>query len=150
MRTGAYIIDSIILYIVQMVIAGVFGLGAGATTALDPAAQEAVLTGGGGLLILLMIVIGVAYFAVMESGPWQATLGKKALGLIVTDLNGNRISLARAIGRYFGKFLSSIILLIGFIMVAFTEKKQGLHDMLASTLVVKGQPGQFASRGVFE
>lgn len=64
-----------------------------------------------------------------------------ALGLIVTDANGGRISFLRALGRYFAKILSGMILLIGYIMVGFTEKKQGLHDILASTLVVKGQPG---------
>jgi uncharacterized RDD family membrane protein YckC len=58
------------------------------------------------------------------------------LGIKVTDLNGSRIDFGRATGRYFGKFISSIILFIGFIMVAFTQKKQGLHDILADCLVV--------------
>lgn len=82
-------------------------------------------------------VIGWLYYAGLESSARQATVGKMALGLAVTDLQGNRISFLRATGRYFAKILSAIILLIGFIMVAFTEKKQGLHDMLASTLVIK-------------
>jgi uncharacterized RDD family membrane protein YckC len=59
------------------------------------------------------------------------------LGLKVTDLQGNRISFGRATGRYFGMILSTMICFIGFIMVAFTEKKQGLHDILAGALVVK-------------
>jgi uncharacterized RDD family membrane protein YckC len=59
-----------------------------------------------------------------------------ALGIVVTDAQGQRVSFARATGRYFGKIISSIILYIGFIMVAFTEKKQGLHDIMADCLVV--------------
>lgn len=82
------------------------------------------------------IVIFWLYFAIMESSSWQATLGKKALGMRVTDLNGRRIGFGRATGRYFAKYVSAIILLIGFIMVAFTEKKQGLHDMMAGTVVM--------------
>ncbi len=82
-------------------------------------------------------LIGWLYFALLESSSSQATLGKTALGMKVTDLSGNRISFGRATGRYFGKIISSLILGIGFIMIAFTAKKQGLHDMLAGTLIVK-------------
>ena len=67
-------------------------------------------------------------------------MGKKALGIIVTDISGQRISFGRATGRYFAKQLSTIILLIGYIMAAFTEKKQALHDMMAGTLVIKKPP----------
>jgi uncharacterized RDD family membrane protein YckC len=86
---------------------------------------------------LFNFILGLAYYGGMESSARQATIGKSLLGLKVTDLDGNRISFLRAIGRYFAKILSALILLIGFIMVAFTEKKQGLHDMIAGTLVVK-------------
>ena len=79
--------------------------------------------------------LGWFYFAAMESSPKQATLGKLALSMKVTSLQGERISFGKATGRYFGKILSALILLIGFLMIAFTEKKQGLHDMLAGTLV---------------
>lgn len=75
------------------------------------------------------------YEAFLTSSSWQGTIGKKLLHLIVTDEQGNRISFARATGRYFAKIISSLILNIGFIMVAFTERKQGLHDMIAGTLV---------------
>jgi len=75
------------------------------------------------------------YEAFMLSSPYQATLGKMIFGMKVTDLNGNRISFARATGRHFAKWLSTLILWIGFIMVGFTDRKQGLHDMLAGTLV---------------
>jgi uncharacterized RDD family membrane protein YckC len=73
----------------------------------------------------------------MESSTWQATLGKKILGLKVTDLAGNRISFARASGRFFGKILSGMILGIGFLMAGFTARKQALHDILAGCLVLR-------------
>jgi len=71
----------------------------------------------------------------MESSSYQATLGKMIFGMKVTDLNGNRISFERATGRHFAKWLSGLVLCIGYIMVGFTERKQGLHDLLAGTLV---------------
>ena len=79
------------------------------------------------------------YWARMESSSKQATLGKMALGLKVTDLQGEPISFARATGRYFGKIVSSLILFVGFMMAGWTEKKQALHDIMAGTLVVKKQ-----------
>ena len=86
---------------------------------------------------LVSTALGWLYAALLESSPKQATIGKMVVGIIVTDEDGKRISIMRATGRHFAKWISAIILFIGFIMVAFTEKKQGLHDMLANTLVVK-------------
>jgi len=77
------------------------------------------------------------YYSLLESSAKQGTLGKVVLGLKVVDYNNQRISFARATGRYFSKFISAAILMIGFVMVAFTVKKQGLHDMIAGTLVIK-------------
>ena len=77
------------------------------------------------------------YCAVMESGPWQATVGKRALGVVVVDYAGNRISFGRASGRFFGKLLSAIILGIGYFMAGWTARKQALHDSMAGTLVIK-------------
>jgi uncharacterized RDD family membrane protein YckC len=73
----------------------------------------------------------------MESSSRQATVGKIALGIEVTDLEGNRLSFGRALGRNLAKIISALILYIGFIMAAFTKRKQALHDMIASALVVK-------------
>lgn len=86
---------------------------------------------------LIAMVLQWLYFALMESSKHQGTLGKIVLKIKVTDLEGNRVSFARATGRYFGKILSGMIFLIGYIMAGFTEKKQALHDMLASCLVIK-------------
>ena len=77
------------------------------------------------------------YYAALESSSWHATLGKKILGLKVTDLTGNRITFARASGRFFGKILSGMILGIGFLMAGFTARKQALHDILAGCLVLR-------------
>ena len=82
------------------------------------------------------IIFGWFYYSIMGSSPTQGTLGKMALGIKVTDLEGNRVGFGKATGRYFGKIISALMLSIGFIMVAFTEKKQGLHDMMAGCLVV--------------
>ena len=97
-----------------------------------------------GLMVtnLMFWVVFWLYNTIMESSSKQATLGKMALGIIVTDLDGNRLSFGKANARYWGKILSVLILYIGFIMAGFTEKKQGLHDILAGTLVInkKDQP----------
>jgi uncharacterized RDD family membrane protein YckC len=82
-------------------------------------------------------LIGWLYYALLESSTMQATVGKMALGLVVRDLEGRRISFARATGRHFGKIISTMILGIGYIMAGFTEKKQALHDIIANTLVVR-------------
>jgi uncharacterized RDD family membrane protein YckC len=86
---------------------------------------------------LLGVMMTWVYYATLESSAWQATLGKKALGLKVTDLAGNRISFARASGRYFGMFLSEFTLGFGFLMAGFTERKQALHDIVAGCLVLR-------------
>lgn len=151
-RVGAYLVDAILLGTVMYLLQTITGINMGMSYSAGLGEMGA--AGGNSasspLGTLLGIVIGVSYFAGFESSNWQATVGKKVVGVIVTDSNGNRISLLRAIGRYFAKILSAIILLIGFIMVAFTDKKQGLHDMLAGTLVLKGQPGSHGTTGVFE
>ena len=85
---------------------------------------------------IISTLVGWGYFAGMESSARQATLGKSAMNIYVTGLDGQRISFLRATGRYFAKILSAIILLIGYIMAAFTARKQALHDILASTLVL--------------
>jgi uncharacterized RDD family membrane protein YckC len=85
-----------------------------------------------------IFVLGWLYYASMESSAYQGTLGKMALGLIVTDMQGRRISFGRASGRFFAKLLTGLIpFFVGYIMAGFTEKKQALHDIIASCLVLK-------------
>ena len=82
-------------------------------------------------------MLGWLYFALMESSERGATVGKMALGLRVVTSNGQRLSFMNATGRYFAKIISAIILGIGYLMIAFTDRKRGLHDMIAGTLVIK-------------
>jgi uncharacterized RDD family membrane protein YckC len=90
------------------------------------------------LLATASLVLTWLYHALMESSEWQATLGKKALGLVVTDMAGQRVSFGRSTGRHFGKIITNMVpLLIGYIMAGFTAKKQALHDMLAGCLVLR-------------
>jgi len=84
-----------------------------------------------------MMLLSWFYFAGFESSKRQATLGKQILKVKVVDLNGNRIGFGRATLRYFGKLLSRLTFFIGFLMIAFTKKKQALHDKVASTLIIK-------------
>ena len=86
---------------------------------------------------ILSLILGWLYYALQESGSLQATVGKKAMGLKVVDMNGQRISFGKATGRHFGKIISTIILLIGYLMMIWDDKKQTLHDKMANTLVVK-------------
>ena len=136
-RVLAYFIDVIILQIAVSIVTGVLGLGAGAGMAMLGGEQQSIFTTTLLISLSISLVMNWLYFALMESSSMQATVGKLAVGVVVTDLEGNRISFGRATGRYFAKILSGIILLIGYIMVAFTERKQGLHDMVAGTLVWK-------------
>lgn len=130
-RVVAYLIDLVPLIIVSLLLAALTG-----QDLLDPDASV-----GFGLGDFIGLFIGIAYFAGFESSSWQATPGKRAMGMVVVDTNGRRITLGKAIGRYFAKILSALILLIGYIMIAFTERKQGLHDLIVGTLVVGGTPG---------
>jgi uncharacterized RDD family membrane protein YckC len=87
---------------------------------------------------LASIVLVWIYNAAMESSIHQGTLGKMALGLIVTDSQGRPIGFGHATGRYFAKIITGLIPFgIGYAMAGFTEKKQALHDMIAGCLVLR-------------
>jgi uncharacterized RDD family membrane protein YckC len=94
-----------------------------------------------GLIFLaatVSLVFTWLYHALMESSDWQATVGKKLLGLVVTDMAGQRVSFWRATARHFAKIITNMVpAFIGYILAAFTEKKQALHDMLAGCLVLR-------------
>jgi uncharacterized RDD family membrane protein YckC len=124
-RFAAVFIDGIIvvvvLFVCDILVAAIVGSRTSAYTTITSA-----LTFG----------LSIAYYVGFESSDLQATIGKRALGIIVTDMHGHRVSLLRALGRYLGKLLSVFTLMIGYLMAGFTEKKQALHDMIAGTLVV--------------
>jgi uncharacterized RDD family membrane protein YckC len=143
LRFVAFIIDAIVLYFVRMIVtlpfAASMGRGMrGMMTGRPPNAEDLLpLMHVMFRVMLISVVLQWLYYALLESSAWQGTLGKKALGLEVTDLDGNRISFGRATGRFFAKFISALTLMIGYIMAGFTEKKQALHDMIAGTLVIR-------------
>lgn len=137
-RLVALLIDTIILYAVNMVIGLVVGGGGmAAMSAMDPEEGVGPMIGAMMGTMFISLVINIAYYAYFESSEKQATFGKQAMGLVVTDMNGNRISLMNAVGRYFAKIISGIILFIGYIMQAFDAKGQALHDKIAGTMVYK-------------
>ena len=88
------------------------------------------------LYSLTKLIIVYFYFTVLETSVWQGTIGKRLLKIKVTDIMGKRINFKRATIRFLGKILSAQ-LLIGYIMILFTDKKQGLHDLIAKTLVLQ-------------
>lgn len=121
-RVGAYLIDGIILWIIGIILSYVV-LGNYSIIQSSP------------LLSLLQFIVAIGYFTGMESSSKQATLGKAVVGIKVGDEQGRQISLGTAVGRYFCKILSAVILLIGFMMVGWDSKKQGLHDKIMDTYV---------------
>jgi uncharacterized RDD family membrane protein YckC len=144
LRFVALIIDGIILLFARRLLFLPFGLQTGMSMAgifrrrqPQDFSQLVPMIGLAFRIFVITAVMTWLYSSLMESSTWQATLGKKALGLTVTDLEGRRISFGRATGRYFAKYVSKITLGIGYIMAGFTAKKQALHDMIAGTLVLR-------------
>lgn len=144
LRFVAAILDSLILSVISSALSlpllGLTGIGAALHNIhpgreLDPALLAAILAAVP-MLIAFGLVTKWLYFAYCESSEWQATPGKKVLNLRVTDLNGQRVSFGRASGRFFSKIISTLTVMIGYIMAGFTEKRQALHDMIAGTLVL--------------
>jgi len=145
-RFAAFLIDGVILGIPFFLVAiglifrlGRFGLLArrGRFGPPDAAFMGPVILGFF-FAFAIFIVVRWLYFAGMESSARQATFGKAAMSLRVTDLKGQPLTFGRATGRFFAKIVSGLIpLAIGYVMAGFTEKKQALHDMIASTLVLR-------------
>ena len=125
-RLVAYVIDSAIVtigFVAIMFLLGMMGL--------ELAGAQ-----------FIFVVLGILYWALMQSSKRQATLGKALCGLKVGGPNGERISVARALGREAAKIISSLTLLIGYVIAAFTSNKQALHDFVATTYVVRDAPGR--------
>ncbi len=137
LRVVAYLVDSLVLGIPL----GIFLLGPLMQRAgISPDNTWELLSGTSRQVVAINLMAAMAgwlYWALLESSAWQATPGKKLLGLRVTDLQGRRISFARASGRHFGKIASALSFCIGFLMAGFTSRKQALHDLWAGCLVVK-------------
>lgn len=134
-RFLAAIIDNIILTIALLVVAIPLGISLIPTVASDFQETTSLAMPASGNLI--NIIVYWLYFTILESSNWQATVGKRLLGMKVTTLEGAAIGFGQANVRYWSKIISAVILFIGYVMIGFTEKKQGLHDIIAKTLVLK-------------
>jgi uncharacterized RDD family membrane protein YckC len=137
LRFVAVFIDGILVGLISVIPAAIVGALLGFQMGLAGADLESIGSAGQFVGGILQFFVGWLYFASTESSDSQATPGKRAMGLYVADMNGNRISFGQATGRYFGKILSCLLLGIGYLMAGITEKKQALHDMMAGTLVLK-------------
>jgi uncharacterized RDD family membrane protein YckC len=151
LRLVAFIIDVIIIGILQSVIiipilaAIGFSMFSGATAAdmNDPdvaVGMVGTIMAMVGTYWILGMCVQVLYFTFMESSKVQATVGKLALGLIVTDMNGAKLDFGKAFIRNLCRIISNLTMLIGYIIAGFTEKRQALHDIIAGTLVIKKNP----------
>ena len=146
LRLLAYLIDHILLGVVLgvAVMLAIAAMGVnyfrGMIEGLRAGGDEYVFAVVSDIFVALLFAFAVSwiYHAWMESSEYQGTLGKMALGLIVTDMNDRRVTFGRASGRFFARIISNLIPLeIGYIMAGFTEKKQALHDVIASCLVLR-------------
>ena len=146
LRVLAFLIDNVLIGVAMLVvlIPLVFLTGLGAL--FSRIANDGDLNDAGIFLIIgILFAAGTAsllvtwlYHALMESSEWQATVGKKCLGLVVTDMAGQRVSFGRSTGRHFGKMITNLIpAFLGYIMAAFTERRQALHDMMSGCLVLR-------------
>lgn len=143
-RFVAYLIDCILLSILQWILMGIFGIKSFMSLiALSKSGGEPDPEMVAGFVGNMMMVAGISflivifYFCGFESSSKQGTIGKQAMRLKVGDANGNRIGFINALGRYFAKILSSLILCIGYLMIIWDNKKQGLHDRIAGTYVYR-------------
>ena len=128
-RVCAYILDGIILNLIQLPLTIFNGVVAASAEGKNTFMSQIVTS-------LIGLVIGIIYsvFFVHKKG---ATPGKMAFGLKIINADGtDGISIGKAVGRYFAQILSGLIFCIGFIMVAFDDRKRGLHDRICETLVV--------------
>ncbi|MDD3287535.1 MAG: RDD family protein [Alphaproteobacteria bacterium] len=142
MRFFAITLDNMILFFIVGTICLFFGIvsGIGQVVVWPIAAgitEWSAEYSSGSSMAFKMTLISWLYFSLMESSRWQATFGKRLFGIYVTTEEGGRISFKRATARYFSKYISAFIFFVGFIMAAFTAKRQALHDIIAETLVLR-------------
>jgi uncharacterized RDD family membrane protein YckC len=148
-RFVAFIVDIILVILLGLVTVAGFGLLRGLQNLYFYAVQhipadQLTTEGSTGALVgsiiaaygLLLVIVPWLYFAGFESSRSQATPGKVLMSLVVTDMQGSKPTFARTTLRFFGKFISTLIIFIGFLMIGFTKKHQGLHDRIAGCLVL--------------
>jgi uncharacterized RDD family membrane protein YckC len=136
LRAVAYLIDTVFISLVFGLIASFYP----STFIKFPGAASISLTSLPQLTPIAFAITITAtwfYYTMFEASIWQATPGKRVMRLYVADLNGQRVTFARAAARNFAKMISSLTFLVGYLVAGFTEKKQALHDILASCLVLR-------------
>jgi uncharacterized RDD family membrane protein YckC len=135
-RFVAWFIDALILYVIALGTNAVMRAAAGIPVMPIWSASRGATFGSGCAEICVSVIVGWLYKALSESSAAQATPGKRAMRLRVTDMEGRRISFARATGRTFAKILSALTLGVGYMMAGFTSRHQALHDLIAETVVL--------------
>ena len=136
LRAVAYLLDTIVISLV-LALAASFRPSAFVIFPAPGATSMLALPQLTRLAMAITIPVVWLYYALFESSSWQATPGKRALQLYVTDLYGRPISFVRATIRHFGKMISGLTFLVGYFLAGFTARKQALHDLLASCLVLR-------------
>lgn len=141
-RFVAFVIDFLVLNFLSTILVipflGLLGfsIGLGSFSEADPQEMMAAIMAVAMPFYLANAVMYWLYYAISHASTWQATLGKRAVGIVVVDGKHERLSFTTASIRYLGKIISSMTLLIGYIIAGFTAKKQALHDLVANTYVV--------------
>jgi uncharacterized RDD family membrane protein YckC len=121
-RVGAEGIDAIVLSLITIVPTMVLAFQVPETT-----------------IQIVGFFVSMVYYTIFQASGWQATPGKRLLGLHLMTADGERVGVARSFARFWGLILSGVLLCIGYLMVAFTQEKTGLHDLLCNTRVVHGR-----------
>ncbi|MGS5019779.1 RDD family protein [Paenibacillus sp. JJ1683] len=132
-RTVAFVIDLVILFAIVLLVGGTFSI---IPVLLNIEKTGFILEFFIWMPLILWLVLPWLYCGFWESSKVQATPGKLVFSLVVVNSKGNRLGFLYASGRYWIKVISFILVHIIYIVVAFTAKKQGVHDLCASTLVV--------------
>lgn len=148
-RFIAFVVDIIIILLFDLVAMAVLGLTRGIQNSYfyfvqDIPVEQLTIEGTTGAMLgsmiaaygIVLIVIPWLYYAGFESSRSQATPGKLLMHIVVTDMTGNKPTFARVTLRHFAKFVSALIIFIGFLMIGLTQKRQGLHDKIARCLVL--------------
>jgi uncharacterized RDD family membrane protein YckC len=139
-RVGALLLDNLILLVGDMIILGIFAILGGIITAAsrnNAGAGAAVFLGLIGYVLVIVFTLG--YFAYFNSSERQATPGMRIVGIKVTTVNGDRLSLGHALVRHLALILGMSLCYAGPLVMLFTEKKQALHDLMCGTLVVSAK-----------
>lgn len=135
-RFVASIIDGVVLFFIDSLVSLLFFQKLVFFMSPDNFGDDYLISPDFLLFNFFSLAIGLIYYAGMQSSSKQATIGKMAFDIKVVRTDGSRISFLRGVGRYFSKWVSAVILMIGYIMAAFDSRKQALHDKIADTMNV--------------